>query len=232
MNKDKQFKLVLNQCETINLKKLKINTLLLVVHFLLKDYKKMETNITPDPMTICASKEELTFINTSVNSLKTYLDNNIIVSDTLFYLFKNRTQSPLYSKITRNLEPMKAYYKYLINIFSTKLSNGSNWIPELLAFSLIYNYKKEHDKSFSFFPEIDNFPMDKLINIYNKNNLELKKRIAAEDNISVWKVKTNIDEMYDTSEVMVKKYLDYNFKINESRVSKTRVSKTRVKRKK
>lgn len=224
---DRQFNLVLKQCESINLKKLKIDTLLLVVQFLLKDYKKMDANQIPDPMTICASKDEINFINSSVNSLKTYLDNNIIVSDTLFYLFKNKDQSALFNKITRNLEPMKAYYKYLINIFSTKLKHGSNWIPELLAFSLIYNYKKEHNKSFALYPELDNYPIDKLINIYNKNNLELKKRIAQEKNTSAWKIKTNIDEMYDTSEVMVQKYLTYNFKINAKRVSKTRVKKRR-----
>lgn len=225
MDKDKQFKLVLNQCESINLQKLKVDTLLLVIQFLLKDYKKMETDITPDPMTICASKEEIEFINSSVTSLKNYLDNNIVVSDTLFYIFKNRTQSPLFNKIARNLEPMKAYYKYLINIFSTKLSNGSNWIPELLAFSLIYNYKKEHNKSFSLYPEIDNFPIEKIVNIYNKNNLELKKRIAQEQETSVWKINTDIDKMYDASEHMVQKYLKYNFKINVGRVSKSRTKR-------
>jgi len=227
LNRDKQFNLVLKQCETINLKKLKVDTLLLVIHFLLKDFKKMQTDITPDPMTICASKEELIFINNSVSSLKTYLDNNIIVSDTLFSIFKNQSQSTLFKKLARNLEPMKAYYKYLINIFSANLRNGDNWIPELLAFSLIYNYKKEHDKSFVLYPQIDNFPIDKIVNIYNKNNLELKKRISEEKDISVWKIKTDIDKMYDTSELMVQKYLQYSFKINDKRVSKTRNKRKR-----
>ena len=227
MNRDEQFNLVLKQCETINLKKLKVDTFLLVIHFLLKDFKKMQTDITPDPMTICASKEELTFINNSVSSLQIYLEKNIIVSDTLFSIFKNRTQTPLFNKIARNLEPMKAYYKYLINIFSAKLQNGDNWIPELLAFSLIYNYKKEHNKSFVLYPAIDNFPIDKIVNIYNKNNLELKKRISEERNLSIWKIKTDIDKMYDTSELMVQKYLTYSFKINEKRVSKTRNKRKR-----
>lgn len=222
MDKDKQFQLVLKQCETINLKKLKGDTLLLVVHFLLKDYQKMEANVVPDPMTICASKEEIELINNSVFSLKKYMDNNIVVSDTLFYVFKNKHQSPLFNKITHNLEPMKMYYKYLVNIFSSKLKNGATWIPELLAFSLLYSYKKEHNKSFALYPEIDNFPLEKLINIYNKNNLELKKRIAQSEKTSVWKIKTNIDEMYDTSEIMIQKYLQYNFKVNPQRVSKTR----------
>lgn len=225
MDKDRQFKLVLNQCETINLKKLKYDTLLLVIHFLLKDYQKIEPNEIPDPMTICASKEEIMFINNSVSSLKNYLENNIVVSDTLFYVFKNKNQSPLFNKLSRNLEPMKAYYKYLINIFSSRLQNGSNWIPELLAFSLIYNYKKEHDKSFLLYPQIDNFPIEKIVNIYNKNNLELKKRISQKDDISVWKIKTNIDEMYDVSELMVMKYLQYTYKINAKRVSKSRSKK-------
>ena len=52
MNQDKQFQLAIDQCKTINLNKLKIDTFLLVIHFLLKDYKKIDPDETPDPMTI------------------------------------------------------------------------------------------------------------------------------------------------------------------------------------
>jgi hypothetical protein len=225
MDQNKQFQLALNQCKTINLKKLKIDTFLLVIHFLLKDYEKIDPNKIPDPMTICASEEEILFINSSVGNLKNYLENNIIISDTLFSIFNEQNKSPLFDKISRNLEPMKIYYKYLINTFSSKLKNGSNWIPELLAFSLIYNYKKEHDKSFNSYPELDNLPIEKIVSIYNKNNLELKKRISNKDGISRLKVKTDIDEMYDVSEVMVMKYLQYTYKINASRQSKNRDKK-------
>lgn len=225
MDKDKQFQLAINQCKTINLKKLKIDTFLLVIHFLLKDYKKIDPNETHDPMTICASKEEIQLINNSVGSLKQYLENNIIISDTLFSIFKEQNKSLIFDKLSRNLEPMKIYYKYLINTFSSRLKNGSDWIPELLAFSLIYNYKKEHNKSFLSYPELENFAIEKIVNIYNKNNLELKKRISEKNGISVWKIKTNIDEMYDVSELMVMKYLKYTYKINASRKSKIRDKK-------
>lgn len=227
MDKDKQFKLILSQCESINLKKLKMDTLLLVVHFLLKDYQRIDPNEIPDPMTICASKEEILFVNNSVADLKNYLENNIVVSDTLFYVFKNQNHSPLFNKITKNLEPMKIYYKYLISTFSSKLKQGSNWIPELLAFSLIYNFQKEHEKSFASYPGIENFPIEKIVNIYNKNNLTLKKKISEQQGVSTWKIRTNIDEMYDVSELMVSKYLKYNYKINSSRVSKSRNKKKR-----
>ena len=222
MDQDKQFKLALNQCKTINLKKLKIDTFLLVIHFLLRDYQKIDPNKIPDPMTICASKEEILFINNSVGNLKNYLENNIIISDTLFSIFKEQNKSLLFDKMSRNLEPMKIYYKYLINTFSSRLKYGSDWIPELLAFSLIYNYKKEHNKSFLSYPQLDNLPIEKIVNIYNKNNLELKKRISNKNGISVWKIKTNIDEMYDVSELMVMKYLKYTYKINANRQSKNR----------
>lgn len=222
MQQDKQFQLAIEQCKTINLKKLKIDTFLLVIHFLLKDYEKIDPNKIPDPMTICASKEEIQFINNSVANLKNYLENNIIVSDTLFSIFKEQNKSLIFDKLSRNLEPMKIYYKHLINTFSSRLKNGSDWIPELLAFSLIYNYKKEHNKSFLSYPELENIAIEKIVNIYNKNNLELKKRISEKSGISTWKIKTNIDEMYDVSELMVMKYLQYNYKINPSRNSKNR----------
>ena len=222
MYQDKQFQLALNQCKTINLKKLKIDTFLLVIHFLLKDYKRIDPDKTPDPMTICASKDEILFINNSVENLKNYLENNIIISDTLFSIFKEQNKSLIFDQLSRNLEPMKIYYKHLINTFSSRLKNGSDWIPELLAFSLIYNYKKEHNKSFLSYPELENIAIEKIVNIYNKNNLELKKRISEKSGISTWKIKTNIDEMYDVSELMVMKYLQYNYKINPRRNSKNR----------
>ena len=222
MDQDKQFKLALEQCKTTNLKKLKIDTFLLVIHFLLKDYQKIDPNKPADPMTVCASKEEIIFINNSVSNLKTYLENNIIISDTLFSIFKKENKSLIFDKLSQNLEPMKIYYKYLINTFSSSLKKGSTWIPELLAFSLIYNYKKEHNKSFLSYSELENIAIEKIVNIYNKNNLELKKRISQKNGISTWKIKTNIDEMYDVSEVMVKKYLQYTYKINTRRQAKNR----------
>ena len=225
MNNEGQFKLVLKQCEGINLQKLKIDTLLLVVHTLLNDFEKLEFSDESNPMLIKSSKSDINLINKSVQSLKNYLDSNIIHRDTLVNLFKNTNQSELNNRIKRNLEPMKVYYKYITAIFSTKLQKGSMWIPELLAFSLIYNYKKEHGKSLNLYPVIDNFPIETILKIYNKNNLELKKNIANTDNENTWKVKTNIDEMYDVSELMIKKYLNYNFKINQKRVSKTRSKK-------
>ena len=225
MNENNQFKLVLRQCETINLPKLKVDTLLLVVHTLLSDFDKLEYSDPENTMVVTASENDLELINNSVDSLKKYLDNNIINKDTLINLFKYQNQSPMHNKILKNLEPMKVYYKYLRTIFSTKLQEGSLWIPELLAFSLLYNYKKEHGKSLVLHPFVDNFNFESILKIYNKNNLELKKNRNKKENESIWKIKTNIDEMYDISEIMVKKYLNYNFKINEKRVSKTRRKK-------
>ena len=225
MEQNNQFKLVLKQCESINLQKLKVDTLLLVVHTLLSDFDRLEYTDQSNPMLITTSKSDLELINKSVASLKNYLDNNIINRDTLINLFKNKSQSALHGKIVRSLEPMKVYYKYITAIFSTKLQKGSLWIPELLAFSLLYNYKKEYGKSLILHPFVDSFALDAILRIYNKNNLELKKNRSQVENETVWKVKTNIDEMYDISEIMVKKYLNYNFKINEKRVSKTRRKK-------
>ena len=227
MNNESQIKLVLKQCEGINLQKLKVDTLLLVVHSLLNDFDKLDFSDDSNPMLISASKSDIILINKSVESLTNYLDSNIISKDTLVNLYKNPNPSALNSKIKRSLEPMRDYYKYLSAIFSTKIQKGSMWIPELLAFSLLYNYKKEHGKSLNLYPLLDNFPIEKILQIYNKNNLELKKNIANKDNKTTWKVKTDIDKMYDISELMIRKYLNYNFKINPKRVSKTRNKKRR-----
>ena len=180
-------------------------------------------------MIVGIKQEELDFIEKHICSLHKYLDNNIITTQTLFEIFKNKNQSVLNKQIALNLEPMKVYYTYLTNLFSTKLSSGSQWIPELFAFSLLYSYKKEDGKSLSTYHLLEDFPFDKIIDIYNKNNLEIKKKLCERDNINVWKVKTLLDEMYSSSEFLAKKYIQYNFKINEKRVSKTRNKKRKTK---
>lgn len=227
MDKNRQLNLALNHCSSFNLKKLKVDTLLLIVHNLLCDYEQINTNNISSNHDLNIDENEIKYISKSVTELRDYLENNIIVSQTMIHLFKNQNQSKVFTKIAKNLEPMRMYYKYLTSIFSAKLESGSHWIPELLAFSLIYNFKKEHEKSFINHPFIDNLPIDTILNIYNKNNIKIKKTLCEKNNTSSWRIKTNLDEMYDLSEFMIKKYLEYNYKINA-----TRVSKTRVKRKK
>ena len=228
MEQNRQFNLVMQQCQSVNLQKLKLDTLLMIVHHLIKEYKKEDIR-KESPLTVDITEDEFDFLDKNICSLHKYLDQNIITTNTLYYIFNNKNQSVLMSNIAKNLEPMKAYYKYLTSLFSTKLSSGSNWIPELFALSLLYSYKKEHGKSLSSYPFLDDFPLEQIIEIYNKNNIELKKRISQHENINVWKVKTVLDEMYNGSDFLTKKYLAYNFKINEKRVSKTRNKKRKTK---
>ncbi|WP_428025177.1 hypothetical protein [Arcobacter sp.] len=225
MDKNEQLKLVFNHCNSFNLKKIKVDTLLLIIHALLCDYEKIDIKDKTKKDTLPINSYEIEFINKSVHDLKCYLENNIVVSETLLYIFKNKNQSPIFSKISKNLEPMRVYYQYLTSLFSTKITKGTYFIPELLAFSLIHYFKKEYQKSFIGHSVIENFPTEKLLNIYNKNNIEIKKHISKTEQINSWRVKTNLDEMYDLSEFMVKKYLEYTYKINDKRVSKIRVKR-------
>lgn len=225
MNKNEQLKLVLQHCNSFNLKKLKVDTLLLIIHSLLSDYEKIDIKDESKKDVLPINSYEIEFINRSVQYLKNYLENNIVVNETFLYIFKNKNQSPLFLKIAKNLEPMRVYYQYLTSLFSNKITKGSFWIPELLAFSLIHYFKKEYQKSFINHPLIQNFPTEKLLNIYNKNNIEIKKHISKSEDINSWRVKTNLDEMYDLSEFMIKKYLEFNYKINEKRVSKVRTKR-------
>ncbi|QKJ21904.1 hypothetical protein [Poseidonibacter lekithochrous] len=229
MEKNRQFNIVLKQSQSTNLKKLKLDTLLMIIHHLLKEYNTKDFINKSNELIVGIKQEELDFIEKHICSLHKYLDNNIITTQTLFEIFKNKNQSVLMKQIASNLEPMKVYYTYLTNLFSTKLSSGSQWIPELFAFSLLYSYKKEYGKSLSTYPFLEDFPFEKIIDIYNKNNLEIKKKLCKRDNINVWKVKTLLDEMYSSSEFLTKKYIQYNFKINEKRVSKTRNKKRKSK---
>lgn len=225
MDRNKQLNLVLNHCSSFNLKKLKVDTLLLIIHNLLCDYEQIDAKNLSKKQNLDIHESDIKYISRSVKELKDYLENNIILGDTMLYLFKNQNQSKIFTKIARNLEPMRVYYKYLTTIFATKMETGKHWIPELLAFSLIYNFKKEHEKSFINHPFIDNLPIDSILDIYNKNNLKIKKVLCEDENINSWKIKTNLDEMYDLSEFMIKKYLEFSFKINENRVSKTRLKR-------
>ncbi|WP_419765289.1 MAG: hypothetical protein ACNI28_02400 [Arcobacter sp.] len=225
MDKNEQLKIVLQHCNSFNLKKLKVDTLLLIIHSLLWDYEKIDIKDDSKKDILPINSHEIEFINKSVHNLKNYLENNIVVNETFLYIFKNKNQSPLFLKLAKNLEPMRVYYQYLTSLFSNKITKGSFWIPELVAFSLIHYFKKEYQKSFIKHPLIEDFPTEKLLNIYNKNNIEIKKHISKTEDINSWKVKTNLDEMYDLSEFMIKKYLEFNYKINEKRVSKVRTKR-------
>jgi len=227
MDKNKQLKLALNHCTSFNLKKLKVDTLLLIVHNLLCDYKEIDIENISKNCELDINKNDIKQISKTVYDLKEYLDNNIIVSETMVHLFQNQNQSKVFSKIAKNLEPMRVYYKYLRSIFSAKINSGTHWVPELLAFSLIYNYKKEYDKSFINHPFIDKLQVENILNIYNKNNIKIKKALKDNEDKNSWKIKTNLDEMYDLSEFMINKYLEYTYKINSSRISKSRVKRKR-----
>jgi len=222
MDKNEQLKLVLQHCNSFNLKKIKVDTLLLIIHALLCDYEKVDIKDSTKKDILPIDNYEIEFINKSVHELKSYLEKSIVISPTLLYIFNNKNQSPVFKKISRNMEPMRVYYQYLTSLFSNKIKKGSFWIPELLAFSLIHYFKKEYQKSFFNHAIIEEFPAEKILNIYNKNNIEIKKHISKDQQINSWKVKTNLDEMYDLSEFMIKKYLEFNYKINDKRVSKIR----------
>ncbi|MGM0519620.1 MAG: hypothetical protein ACQERD_08240 [Campylobacterota bacterium] len=226
MNNNSQFNLALQKCETINLKRVKEDTFLMIIHYLLKDYNSLKTkNANNSESIINIKQDDLEFVEYNIASLLRYLEKNIITVDTLNSIFTNSKKSAFMSKLASSLEPTRAYYKYLINLFSTKLQAGSLWIPELFAFSLLYYYKKEHGKSLYAYPFFQDFPIEKVIEIYNKNNIELKKTVANKEDVSFWRIKTLLDSMYNNSEFITKKYLQYSFKINSRRVSKTRVKK-------
>ncbi|RXJ81264.1 hypothetical protein [Arcobacter sp. F2176] len=225
MDKNEQLKLVSKYCNSFNLKKVKVDTLLLIVHMLLSDYEKIEIKDNTIKKNLLIDSQVIDFINKSIHELKNYLESNIIVRETLLYILKNKNLSPKFLKLSKNLEPMRVYYQYLTSIFSNKITKGSFWIPELLAFSLIHYFKKEQEKSFFNHTLIQNFPTEKFLNIYNQNNIKIKKQLSKEEQVNLWKIKTNLDEMYDLSEYMIEKYLEFNYKINDKRVSKTRIKK-------
>ena len=222
MSANPQISLALKKCESINLKKMKSDTLLMIVSHLLKEFEEIKAN---DSNNFSMSTVDAHFLNNQTQNLIKFLNENVMDSSTLSYVFQNKNNCPIARKLSIHLEPMRAYYKYIITIFSSRLNKGAHWIPELLAYSLIHSYKKEFGKSFSNYSFIDEFPIDEIIQIYFNKNVDLKKQLAKENNESIWKIQTVIDEMYEISEYMVEKYITYNYKVNSTRVSKTRKKK-------
>ena len=164
MNKNSQFNLVLQKCENLNLKRVKEDAFLMIIHYLIKDYNSLKINNTNQSKNIInIEKDDLEFVEYNILSLQRYLEKNVITVDTLNNIFTNANESILMKRLASNLEPKRAYYKYIINLFSTKLTAGSLWIPELFAFSLLYYYKKEHGKSLCAYPFFEDFPIDKII---------------------------------------------------------------------
>jgi len=223
MSANPQIILAIKKSESINLKRMKSDTLLMVVAHLLKEFEEIKANDENDSVTM--TEKDAHFINDATQNLINFLSENVMDSHTLSYVFQNKNSCPIARKLSTHLEPMRAYYKYIITLFSSRLNKGAHWIPELLAFSLIHSFKKEFGKSFSNHPFMENFQIDEIIDIYFSKNVLLKKEFAKQNDESIWKIKTVIDEMYEISEYMVEKYINYSYKVNSTRVSKTRKKK-------
>lgn len=182
---------------------IKLDTLLIVIHQLLNDYDKFNISIDED---------NTIYINENLKFLKEYLEKNVINSQTLSHVFANQNKSKFYKQLTSGLKPIRAYYKFLTSILSSKIKKGSYWLPEILAFSLIQTYKNEYNKSFSPYSAIDTIEVEKILQILNKKNLEFKKEISKKQNIPLWQVNTAVDDMYDLAEELIRKYLKYTIK--------------------
>lgn len=100
---------------------------------------------------------------------------------------------------------------------------GGMFIPEYFGMLLIYLYKVEFKRSFRGFPYIDTFDMSSLLSIYEKVNISLKKEYLQNNPTKrLWEHRTVIDTMDKVASLLLKEYLQFQYKVNIMRKSKQR----------
>jgi len=121
------------------------------------------------------SKEDSMYILNRLGTLRDkLLSENIITIDSL----QKEVSKSLF--IASKLSPYTILYNSAIETFSKereKLFKGDElkmWIPDVVAVYLILD-AKDMDISFKNFPLLENETFDDIVDIYTKNNLELRK---------------------------------------------------------
>lgn len=204
---------------------IKAEIILTFVLELFRDYEKQNsasTNSNMTPFTTIACDED-NVIQKSVSELIEYISQNVFERDYLVGIFSKALSSESNMRLAKQIEPLGVYYDVLSKAFSKELQKGDKWIPELLGFTMINYYKIEDEKSFAKHDFIQRYDFTKLLSIYNKTSLRLKKEVVA-DNPSkkLWEIKTEIDKMFEVAEKIMKRYNEFRYKTNPQRISRRR----------
>lgn len=146
------------------------------------------------------------------NTLKDLLEklqDTVINSSYLISLISNSHKSSFFKTMAKKEEPLMHYYDSVVKGIEAKLTNGKQWIPELVVISLLSEWIIEEEKSVYLYPFLADIDYLTLINKYD----EIKTTLDDEK-------KEVVMEMYRLSSDLVQRLKTSSYKINTHRKSK------------
>jgi len=199
----------------MTLRDLKSEALLIFVHLLLNEFM---SGFSDDKGIACKTQcdEQTDFIYKKSIELNEYLKDNLIETyETMKVKMDNALKSDLDFNRAKVIEPLAYYYDVVAKTQTRLVDKNENWLPEVIAFTLIELWILEEEKSFNKHKFIREINLTKVMeNIHKIHSISKKVNDTFLKNLIV--------KMMDISEVMAKKLSISKFKIAKSHSKKKR----------
>ncbi|KAB7891341.1 hypothetical protein [Poseidonibacter ostreae] len=163
-------------------------------------------------------KHEL-FILEECYKLREYLEANIFTFNQLEKVLADAKSKNHYPINVRCLDVYIDCYNSMANTLKLELEkvkdldkNRTLWIPDLIAFSILQGLKREKNYSFAKWEAIRDYDLDRIFEIYNRNNILLKKfQQRNDDSKRLFSFSTTITKMETVSSILVESISAYKY---------------------
>lgn len=119
------------------------------------------------------------------------------IEDEMEKIISHRNPTDLQIKTYTEYLPVSKFFNLIVNECEKAFDNNRNWIPDLMAISLIMNWLKEKDKKSFTYKFLEKYDYQEIIDLYNSVALKNKK----EDKFFY----ETITNMYDLAEEIINK---------------------------
>ena len=148
--------------------------------------------------------EDTKYIYDILKDLRDKLKECVVNSSYLQSIIANSGKNAVFSMLAKKERPLMVYYDSIVKEIELSLSNGSQWIPELMVISLLSQWILEEEKSVYLYPFLKDINYIELIDIYDKskqNEDENKKEVV----MNMYRLSTKLIEKLKKASVKISK---------------------------
>lgn len=148
--------------------------------------------------------EDTKYIYDILKDLRDKLKECVVNSSYLQSIIANSGKNAVFSMLANKERPLMIYYDSIVKEIEINLSNGTQWIPELMVISLLSQWILEEEKSVYLYPFLKDINYIELIDIYDKskqNEDENKKEVV----MNMYRLSTKLIEKLKKASVKISK---------------------------
>jgi len=148
--------------------------------------------------------EDTQYIYKVLKDLRDKLQECVVNSSYLQSIIANSGKNAVFSMLAKKERPLMIYYDAIVKEIEINLSNGTQWIPELMVISLLSQWILEEEKSVYLYPFLEEINYIELIDIYDKskqNESDDKKDVV----MNMYRLSTKLIEKLKKSSVQSSK---------------------------